>query len=71
MGRGSWAYDFVGRWVPGGVVGWMMRRNEGKAISGKGDGFGTGPGLEESEMWEKVDDGGEREDRQAETRAYD
>ena len=24
VGSGSWLYDFVGKWVPGGVVGWML-----------------------------------------------
>ena len=24
VGSGSWMYDFVGKWVPGGVVGWML-----------------------------------------------
>jgi hypothetical protein len=47
IGRGSWAYPFVARWAPSGLVGWML-------------GFGVGPGVwspgheSGSEGWEKV-----------------
>ena len=47
VGRGAWTYDLVGRWVPGGVVGWMM----GLKHSQKGDVRQT----EGSQEWEKVE----------------
>ena len=28
LGRGSWAYEMVGRWVPMGIVGWMIGRTD-------------------------------------------
>lgn len=30
VGSGSWMYNFVGRCVPGGVVGWMLRAGSKK-----------------------------------------
>ena len=47
VGRGAWTYDVVGRWVPGGVVGWMM----GLKHIQRGDLRQT----EGSQEWEKVD----------------
>ena len=47
VGRGAWTYDLVGRWVPGGVVGWMM----GLKHSQRGDLRQT----EGSQEWEKVE----------------
>lgn len=46
VGRGSWMYDVVGRWVPAGVVGWMMglRKRRGAETN-----VGT------SQEWEKVE----------------
>lgn len=54
VGRGAWAYDFVGRWVPGSVVGWMMGLNQGKG----GDGLASDGKLSPtagSHEWEKVE----------------
>ncbi|CAF9922025.1 MAG: hypothetical protein HETSPECPRED_004699 [Heterodermia speciosa] len=47
VGRGAWTYDLVGKWLPGGVVGWMMglkqgRRNDLRPTEG-------------SQEWEKVE----------------
>ncbi|MCJ1397034.1 hypothetical protein MMC11_000226 [Xylographa trunciseda] len=53
VGRGSWAYDFVGMWVPGGMVGWMLRRKESKRPGDEGP-EGT---LAGSAEWERVEDG--------------
>ncbi|MCJ1479011.1 hypothetical protein MMC13_007695 [Lambiella insularis] len=54
VGRGSWAYDLVGRWVPGGMVGWMMRR---RGVGGWGDGAGAGwEKLGGSTEWERVEE---------------
>ena len=47
VGRGAWTYDLVGRWVPGGVVGWMM----GLKHRQKGDPRQT----EGSQEWEKIE----------------
>ena len=47
VGRGAWTYDLVGRWVPDGVVGWMM----GLKHSQRGDLWQT----EGSQEWEKVE----------------
>ncbi|MCJ1242970.1 hypothetical protein MMC30_000166 [Trapelia coarctata] len=49
LGRGSRAYDFVGSWVPGALVGWMMRRDSVDRV-GKWDGEGSG-----SAEWERVE----------------
>ena len=49
LGRGSWTYDVIGRWIPGGMVGWMMGRVARR--EGLGD-------LGEGAEWERV----ERED---------
>ncbi|MCJ1380368.1 hypothetical protein MMC17_003471 [Xylographa soralifera] len=51
VGRGSWAYDFVGRWVPGGVVGWMLKRKGARRL---GEG-GVGDNLGGSAEWERVE----------------
>ena len=59
LGKGSWAYDFVGTWVPRGVVGWMM--GWGKTTRGVGvdvvDMVGDG-----SAEWERVEGEGEGSD---------
>lgn len=50
VGRGSSTYDFVGNWVPAGLVGWMMgiRRVTLNGVSE--------PELEDSvQSWEKID----------------
>jgi hypothetical protein len=50
VGRGSSTYDFVGNWVPAGLVGWMMgiRRVSLNEVSE--------PQLEDSvQSWEKID----------------
>ena len=50
VGRGAWTYDLIGRWVPGGVVGWMMG-------SKRSSGFASGDvkPSEGSQEWEKVE----------------
>ena len=49
LGRGSWTYDFVGKWVPRGVIGFMLgfgssgiirTKNEETAGIRRGSGFG-------------------------------
>lgn len=57
VGKGSRAYDFVGRWVPGGVVGWMLRGRGGGGLGGGGLGYGGHGRGEESAEWEKVEGG--------------
>lgn len=51
VGRGSRMYDFVARWVPDGVVGWMMGRKGLDRDLGKGK-------TKENADWEKVGWGG-------------
>lgn len=53
VGRGAWTYDLIGRWVPGGVVGWMMGSKHGKRTSGIAS--GDLKSSEGSQEWEKVD----------------
>lgn len=40
VGRGAWTYAFVGKWVPGGLVGWMVGRMGGGRglLKGRGNG---------------------------------
>ncbi|KAF1969213.1 DUF1776-domain-containing protein [Bimuria novae-zelandiae CBS 107.79] len=50
VGRGSATYDFVGNWVPGGLVGWMMGVKRVSLDEAK-----TEPQLEDAaQSWEKV-----------------
>ena len=54
VGRGARTYNFVGKWVPGTLVGWMMglKQDEG------GAGFAGNPRPESttgSQEWEKVE----------------
>lgn len=45
VGRGSRTYDFISRWVPAGVVGWMLkgvRKNEERQRQRWGEQLGTG-----------------------------
>ena len=51
VGRGAWTYDVVGRWVPGGIVGWMM---SSKATKGR-PAAGERRSSEGSQEWEKVE----------------
>lgn len=52
VGRGSYTYDVVGRWVPSGVVGWMLGVRRVAVEEA------TGPALEDSvQVWEKVEHG--------------
>ncbi|GAB7365514.1 hypothetical protein MBLNU230_g6587t1 [Neophaeotheca triangularis] len=58
VGRGSLAYDVIGRWVPGGVVGWMMgaSRRKGKVDEVReSSGEETLRSSQGSLTWEKVD----------------
>lgn len=44
VGRGSRTYDFISRWVPAGVVGWMLkgvRNNEEQQQQRRGERLGT------------------------------
>ena len=73
VGRGSWAYEVVGRWVPGGVVGWMMRMRQRRADQqiggdlspawdGKKEeegGYGYGYGSGSGSEWEPLGDSAE------------
>lgn len=47
VGKGSWAYSFIGRWVPGGLVGRMLGFGAGHVVWRHGDEGG-------SEGWEKL-----------------
>ncbi|MCJ1414356.1 hypothetical protein MMC32_000682 [Xylographa parallela] len=62
VGRGSWAYDLVGRCVPGGVVGWMLRRKGARRLRDAGVGENLGGSAE----WERV----EGEEGEGGTRVY-
>ena len=57
VGRGARSYDLVGKWLPDGIVGWMMG-------TAKTNGVETAEkeGSEEGSVeWEKVDDGNDRD----------
>ena len=47
VGRGAWTYDLVGKWLPGGVVGWMMGLKQGRRNNLRP--------TEGSQEWEKVE----------------
>ena len=51
IGRGAWTYDFVGRWVPGSVVGWMMSLKGGDGLAGDAEDNSTAG----SQDWEEVE----------------
>jgi Fungal family of unknown function (DUF1776) len=51
VGQGARLYDFVGKWVPEGLVGWLIRRQEGRK-----EGFEGMGGMEQSQ--EKDREGG-------------
>ncbi|KAF6240299.1 hypothetical protein HO173_001910 [Letharia columbiana] len=56
VGRGARSYELVGRWVPDGIVGWMMgaaKTNIVETAEKEGS-------VEGSTEWEKVDDGDDR-----------
>ena len=46
LGRGSWAYDVVGRWMPRGMVGFLMGRVVGGELVGD---------ASECVEWERVE----------------
>ena len=46
VGQGSWMYDTVGKWVPSGVVGWMMALRKGSEVENKA--------RDSSQEWENV-----------------
>ena len=48
VGRGSYAYALLGKWIPDGVMGWMLGMRERDAGEFEGGG---------SEEWEKVERG--------------
>ncbi|KAF3166225.1 hypothetical protein TWF225_000820 [Orbilia oligospora] len=61
VGSGSVAYDFIGRWVPEGVVGWMLGLRGGRRVTENVRGISPGSrgssshSLESSVEWERVD----------------
>lgn len=58
LGRGSRTYDIMGRFLPEGIIGWMMGKAREPVFEGKGvDGLATRRGSEEgsSVQWEKVE----------------
>lgn len=56
VGRGARSYDLVGKWVPDGIVGWMM----GAAQTHGFEAADREGSVEVSAEWEKVDDGDDR-----------
>lgn len=52
VGQGARLYDFVGRWVPDGLVGWLIRRQAVRKEKVKGGDFTSG--TEESKRVEEV-----------------
>ena len=56
VGRGARSYDLVGKWVPDGIVGWMM----GAAKTNRVDVAENEESVEGSIEWEKVDDSEDR-----------
>lgn len=57
VGRGARSYDLVGKWVPDGIVGWMIgaaKQNGVDAVDKEGS-------IEGSVEWEKVDDADDRD----------
>ncbi|KAK6510130.1 hypothetical protein TWF481_004844 [Arthrobotrys musiformis] len=56
VGSGSVAYEVIGRWVPEGVVGWMLGLNGGRRVTESVRGSPSGvQSLESSVEWERVD----------------
>ena len=58
VGRGARSYDLVGKWVPDGIVGWMLgsaKTNVVEIAEKEGS-------VEGSVEWEKVDDGDHRDE---------
>lgn len=56
VGRGARSYYFVGKWVPDGIVAWMM----GAAKANRVETAEKEGSVEGSAEWEKVDDGDDR-----------
>lgn len=56
VGRGSRTYDLVGKWVPSGMVGWMM----GVGKTSRAEGEEREKSVEGSAEWDKVDDDDDR-----------
>ncbi|KAK6351865.1 hypothetical protein TWF718_005010 [Orbilia javanica] len=58
VGSGSVAYDVIGRWVPEGVVGWMLGLRGGRRVTENVRGSSPGSSahsLESSVEWERVE----------------
>lgn len=56
VGRGARSYDLVGKWIPDGIVGWMMgaaKVNGVETVEKEGS-------IAASTEWEKVDDDDDR-----------
>ena len=59
LGRGSRTYDLIGRWVPEGIIGWMMNTAkdpvfEGKRIEPQEGRRGSAQSSDRSVEWEKI-----------------
>lgn len=54
IGRGARTYSFVGRWVPGTLVGWMMGLKQGNGEAAFA-GNATPESTRGSQEWEKVE----------------
>lgn len=52
VGQGARLYDLVGKWVPEGLVGWLIRRQEMQKTQMHGDGNGNGNGPKPQEREE-------------------
>ena len=57
VGRGARSYDLVGKWVPDGIVGWMIGVAKLSAV----ETAEKEEPIESSIEWEKVDDGDDKE----------
>ncbi|KAK6338390.1 hypothetical protein TWF730_002453 [Orbilia blumenaviensis] len=61
VGSGSVAYDVIGKWVPEGIVGWMLGLRGGRRVTENARGSPPGSrgssahSLESSVEWERVD----------------
>ena len=66
VGRGARSYDLVGKWVPDGVVGWMMGSAKTNVVEDVVENVveiaEKEGSVEGSTEWEKVDDGDDRDE---------
>ena len=57
VGGGSWMYDFVGKWVPDGLVGWMLgvrRKTAGGVMDKLDEGMDGGADSDSDGSYERV-----------------